>query len=60
MVSEGSVIGQSDLSGRSTGLHLHYTLQIGATRDTRIDPLNYLRTNNVMNPTGVGAGCGCN
>ncbi len=60
VVSEGSVIGQSDLSGRSTGLHLHYTLQTGATRDTRIDPLNYLRTNNVMNPTGGGAGCGCN
>ena len=44
-VCEGQIIGVTDLSGRTTGPHLHYTLQTGRNRNTRIDPLKYLLEN---------------
>ena len=42
-IEEGQVIGISDMSGHSTGLHLHYTIQFdGTDRNTRFDPLQFL------------------
>ncbi len=49
-VNEGEVCGTTDTSGQSTGPHLHYTLQTGQSRNTRIDPLQYLRDNNATTP----------
>ena len=44
-ICEGELIGITDLSGRTTGPHLHYTVQTGRNRNTRIDPLKYLLDN---------------
>ena len=49
-VTAGQRIGTSNLSGRATGLHLHYTVQTGATRATRVDPLPFLRNLNPSTP----------
>ncbi|OIQ17404.1 MAG: hypothetical protein BM556_11405 [Bacteriovorax sp. MedPE-SWde] len=41
-VKEGQLIGITDTSGRSTGPHLHYTIQTGPDRSSRINPMDYL------------------
>lgn len=58
VVNEGESIGDSDLSGYATGLHLHYTVQTGNSRSTRIDPQSYLEQRNPTTPGGGGSGCG--
>ncbi len=54
-VTEGNPIGVSDLSGRSTGLHLHYTYQSGASRS---NPLQYLNSRSPSTPRGPSNYCG--
>ncbi len=44
-VQEGDVIGYTDLSGRSTGGHVHYTYRPPGT-NTRTNPLNHLPPRN--------------
>jgi murein DD-endopeptidase MepM/ murein hydrolase activator NlpD len=41
-VTEGQVIGKTDVSGHATGPHLHYTIQTGPGRDSRFAPLDHL------------------
>ena len=38
----GDKAGITDQSGRSTGPHLHFTIQTGRSRDTRINPHQWL------------------
>jgi len=42
-VKEGQIVGKTDLSGQSTGPHLHFTIQTDLNRNTRIDPLQFLK-----------------
>ena len=47
-VEEGMKIGNSDLSGRTTGLHLHYSVQPKGS--ARVDSLKYLKARNPSTP----------
>jgi RHS repeat-associated protein len=48
-VKEGVPIGMSDMSGRTNGVHLHYTYQASA-KVGRTDPIIYLRANDAKTP----------
>jgi len=49
-VKSGSTLGKSDMSGRSTGLHLHYSIK--NQNGERIDPKTYLINSKPLLPGG--------
>ena len=52
-VEQGQVIGKIGSSGNSTGTHLHFEVREGEdTRDSRVDPLNYVDPENPRVSTG--------
>ena len=47
-VSTGDVVGTVGSTGSSTGFHLHFEMRNGASNNTRIDPLNYVSSGEVV------------
>ena len=44
-IEAGTIIGQTGMSGRTTGPHVHYEVRVD---DEPVDPLRYLRAGQIL------------